>query len=113
VLRHYVMFGFRQLWRGCATEESGRWTSVPVLTTGAGTVVPRTYAELLPADLKSSSNRTPARTHQMLSRPFISVHGDARDYFKRVENSLGLSESGNTLGNTPETSPEPSNPADL
>ena len=44
---------------------------------------------------------------------FHQDYGDVKEYFERVEKPLGLSESGNTLGNTPETSPEPSNPVDL
>ena len=44
---------------------------------------------------------------------FHPDYGDVKEYFEQVEKRLGLSESGNTLGNTPETSPESVNPPDL
>jgi hypothetical protein len=44
---------------------------------------------------------------------FHPDYGDVREYFERVESSLGLAESGNSLGNTPETVIDPTNPPDL
>ncbi len=43
---------------------------------------------------------------------FHPDYGDVKEYLDRVEERLGLSESGNTLGKTPETSLEPLNPVD-
>jgi hypothetical protein len=44
---------------------------------------------------------------------FHPDYGDVREYFERVESSLGLAESGNTLGNTPKTASERTNPPEL
>ncbi len=44
---------------------------------------------------------------------FHPDYGDVRKYFESVESSLGLAESGNTLGNTPKTASEPVKPPEL
>ena len=44
---------------------------------------------------------------------FHPDYGDVKEYFERVQKRLGLSESGNSPGNTPETSPGPAEQLEL
>jgi hypothetical protein len=41
---------------------------------------------------------------------FHPDYGDVRKYFESVESSLGLAESGNSLGNTPKHVTDPAKP---